>query len=61
MKAEAISPLSNPRMPNPKSTKSSNKVKTIKIGFKLLDLIYFFTAGADEVKCWTIREQTKAP
>lgn len=35
--------------------------KIIKQGFKLLDLIYYFTAGADEVKCWTIREQTKAP
>ena len=31
------------------------------IGFKLLDLIYFFTCGADEVRAWTIREQTKAP
>ncbi len=30
-------------------------------GFKLLDLIYFFTCGTDEVRCWTIREQTKAP
>lgn len=24
-------------------------------------MIYYFTCGADEVKCWTIREQTKAP
>lgn len=30
--------------------------KIIKQGFKLLDLIYYFTCGADEVKCWTIRE-----
>lgn len=26
-----------------------------------MDLIYYFTCGADEVKCWTLREQTKAP
>jgi len=24
-------------------------------------LIYFFTAGKDEVRCWTIRNGTKAP
>jgi obg-like ATPase 1 len=35
--------------------------KIIRCGFKLLDLIYFFTCGTDEVRCWTIREQTKAP
>jgi obg-like ATPase 1 len=26
-----------------------------------LRLIHYFTAGEDEVKCWTIREGTKAP
>ena len=35
--------------------------KIIKTGYQILDLIYFFTAGHDEVKCWTIREGTKAP
>jgi obg-like ATPase 1 len=35
--------------------------KIIRFGFKLLDLVYFFTSGTDEVRCWTIREQTKAP
>lgn len=35
--------------------------KIIKTGYKTLDLIYFFTAGEDEVRCWTIREGTKAP
>jgi obg-like ATPase 1 len=35
--------------------------KIIKTGYKLLNLIYYFTAGEDEVKCWTIREGTKAP
>lgn len=35
--------------------------KIIKAGYNALDLIYFFTAGTDEVRCWTIRKQTKAP
>lgn len=35
--------------------------KIIKIGYNTLRLIHYFTAGEDEVKCWTIREGTKAP
>ncbi len=35
--------------------------KIIKVGYTTLKLIYYFTAGEDEVKCWTIREGTKAP
>ncbi|KAK4779127.1 hypothetical protein SAY86_006655 [Trapa natans] len=41
--------------------------KIIKTGFAAINLIYFFTAGPDEVtcfllvKCWQIRKQTKAP
>jgi obg-like ATPase 1 len=35
--------------------------KIIKSGYHALDLIYYFTAGADEVRCWTIRKLTKAP
>ena len=43
-----------------------NKVKSqlsniIKTGYKSLDLIYFFTAGKDEVKAWTIKKGFKAP
>ena len=34
--------------------------KIIKSGYNALDLIYFFTAGTDEVRCWTIRKLTKA-
>lgn len=30
-------------------------------GYKCLHLHHFFTCGHDEVKCWTIRERTKAP
>ncbi len=35
--------------------------KLIKAGYKALDLIYYFTAGEDEVRAWTIRDGTKAP
>lgn len=35
--------------------------RIIKAGYKNLQLIHFFTAGADEVKCWTIRDGSKAP
>lgn len=35
--------------------------RIIKVGYSTLKLIYYFTAGEDEVKCWTIREGTKAP
>ncbi|KMZ63764.1 Threonine--tRNA ligase [Zostera marina] len=35
--------------------------KIIKTGFSSINLIYFFTAGPDEVKCWQIRRNTKAP
>lgn len=42
-------------------TEVSMLPKIIKTGYQALDLVYFFTAGHDEVKCWTIREGTKAP
>ena len=35
--------------------------KIIVTGFKTLQLEYFFTAGKDEVKAWTIQKGTKAP
>ncbi|GAX73034.1 hypothetical protein CEUSTIGMA_g486.t1 [Chlamydomonas eustigma] len=35
--------------------------KIITTGFKAIHLIYFFTAGEDEVKCWQIRKGIKAP
>ena len=35
--------------------------KIIKTGFAAIQLIYFFTAGEDEVKCWTLRRGMKAP
>ncbi|XP_031414108.1 obg-like ATPase 1 isoform X2 [Clupea harengus] len=35
--------------------------KIIKSGYAGLQLEYFFTAGPDEVRAWTIRKGTKAP
>lgn len=35
--------------------------KIITAGYHCLDLLHFFTAGEDEVKCWTIRRGTTAP
>lgn len=35
--------------------------KIIKTGYKILDLIYFFTAGEDEVRAWTLKQGKKAP
>ncbi|ROT68086.1 putative obg-like ATPase 1 isoform X5 [Penaeus vannamei] len=35
--------------------------KIILQGYKALQLQYFFTAGPDEVKAWTIQKGTKAP
>eukprot|EP01055_Gregarina_sp_Pseudo9_P001325 Gregarina_sp_Pseudo_9__1324@NODE_1887_length_1275_cov_13_839806_g1751_i0_p1_GENE_NODE_1887_length_1275_cov_13_839806_g1751_i0NODE_1887_length_1275_cov_13_839806_g1751_i0_p1_ORF_typecomplete_len400_score128_48YchFGTPase_C/PF06071_13/5_9e02YchFGTPase_C/PF06071_13/4_7e39MMR_HSR1/PF01926_23/7_5e28MMR_HSR1/PF01926_23/7_1e03FeoB_N/PF02421_18/1_5e07FeoB_N/PF02421_18/5_7e02Roc/PF08477_13/0_063Roc/PF08477_13/4_1e02AAA/PF00004_29/0_056MnmE_helical/PF12631_7/0_064DUF87/PF01935_17/0_15DUF87/PF01935_17/5_8e0 len=35
--------------------------KIITTGYSTLHLIHYFTSGEDEVKCWTIREGTKAP
>lgn len=35
--------------------------KIVNVGYRTLRLVHYFTAGEDEVKCWTIREGTKAP
>jgi len=35
--------------------------RIIKAGYKNLQLIHFFTAGEDEVRCWTLRDGSKAP
>jgi len=45
------------------STKQTTSAisKIIKTGYHSLDLIHYFTSGTDEVKCWTIRKDTKAP
>jgi len=35
--------------------------RIVKVGYKALNLQYFFTAGEDEVRCWTIPEGATAP
>lgn len=35
--------------------------KVIKTGYHSINLVHFFTCGTDEVRCWTIRQYTKAP
>jgi len=35
--------------------------KIIHTGYSALRLIHYFTAGEDEVKCWTVRQGTLAP
>ncbi|KAJ1678898.1 Obg-like ATPase [Spiromyces aspiralis] len=35
--------------------------KIIVAGYKAMNLIYYFTAGPDEVRAWTIRKGLKAP
>ncbi len=35
--------------------------RLIHAGYRLLDLITYFTAGVQEVRAWTIRRETKAP
>jgi obg-like ATPase 1 len=35
--------------------------KVILQGYHTLDLAHYFTAGEDEVKCWTIKKGEKAP
>ena len=42
-------------------TGASMVEKVIKTGYEVLNLAHFFTAGEDEVKCWTIMKGTKAP
>ena len=40
---------------------TSNLEKIVSNGFKALGLTYFFTAGPDEVKAWTIKKHMTAP
>ena len=35
--------------------------KLVTCGYRTLQLAHYFTAGEDEVTCWTIRKGTKAP
>merc|ERR1719486_1173272 len=43
-------------------TKCTSVLEKIVVqGYKALQLQYFFTAGADEVKAWTVQKGAKAP
>uniref|UniRef100_A0A4W5K793 TGS domain-containing protein n=1 Tax=Hucho hucho TaxID=62062 RepID=A0A4W5K793_9TELE len=42
-------------------TYKSVLTRIIKAGYGALQLEYFFTAGPDEVRAWTIRKGTRAP
>ncbi|EKX73399.1 GTP-binding protein family member protein [Theileria equi strain WA] len=44
-----------------KNGTSSKINKIITSGYSALQLIHYFTCGPDEVRCWTIRNGTKAP
>ena len=44
----------NPSVPSQVGT-TSNLEKIVHQGYKALQLEYFFTAGEDEVKAWTIQ------
>lgn len=35
--------------------------RIIHAGYEVLDLIHYFTSGADEVKCWTVRQGVSCP
>eukprot|EP00919_Chromeraceae_sp_WS-2016_P046668 GHVR01110761.1.p1 GENE.GHVR01110761.1~~GHVR01110761.1.p1 ORF type:complete len:215 (+),score=35.37 GHVR01110761.1:163-807(+) len=35
--------------------------KIVKSGYSSLHLLHFYTCGEDEVRCWTLREGSKAP
>jgi len=35
--------------------------RVIKVGYRQLNLMYYFTAGEKEVRCWTVRKGATAP
>eukprot|EP00767_Chilomastix_cuspidata_P007461 gnl/Chilomastix_cuspidata/815.p1 GENE.gnl/Chilomastix_cuspidata/815~~gnl/Chilomastix_cuspidata/815.p1 ORF type:complete len:407 (+),score=146.10 gnl/Chilomastix_cuspidata/815:109-1221(+) len=39
---------------------TSQLTRIVNTGYNSIHLIHFFTCGADEVRCWTIREGTEA-
>jgi len=41
--------------------RGSSLAKIIEIGYKELNLMYYFTAGEKEVRCWTIMKGVTAP
>lgn len=60
LKLERASPEEKEKIIKETNTESALG-KIITAGYHSLDLIHYFTAGEDEVKCWTIRKGDKAP
>jgi obg-like ATPase 1 len=58
---DLIIPFSVAYEENHANKEASALPEIIVVGYKCLQLHYFFTAGADEVRAWTIRKNTKAP
>lgn len=58
--AAALAPADRPAFWQEKQLQSAIP-KIIRTGYHSLHLIHFFTCGADEVRCWSIREGDKAP
>lgn len=48
-------------LPAPATPITSVLPRIITTGYAALNLMYFFTAGADEVRAWTVRRGSKAP
>ncbi len=48
-------------LPAPAVPITSSLPKIITTGYSALNLMYFFTAGEDEVRAWTLRRGSKAP
>lgn len=62
MEAKLISLPEADRKPYLDAHKTTSALaKIIVTGYKSLNLCYYFTAGEDEVKAWTIQKGTKAP
>lgn len=60
--ATAGSPDKEPRDAAAKELGAPTMIhKIVNVGYRALRLIHYFTAGEDEVKCWTVREGMKAP
>ena len=53
--------LENYKIAVPPVLPTSNLPKIITTGYSALQLMYFFTAGPDEVRAWTCRKGSKAP
>lgn len=53
--------LETNKVPIPSTPITSILPKIITTGYAALQLMYFFTAGPDEVRAWTCRKSSKAP